>query len=81
MFACEGFPPMVQLARRIVAAQPGAAEPRVSVLAKRSDELTCAPSRCYLKVMNLHTLAKVCTGYNRAAVMKPCGSTHGQGAV
>ena len=47
MFACEGFPPMAQLARRVVAAQHGAAELRVSVLAKRSDELTCVPLQCH----------------------------------
>ena len=59
MYACEGFPPMAQLARRIVAAQHGAAKQRVSVLAKRSDEFTCAPTGCHCQLNNLHTLANL----------------------
>ena len=41
--ACEGFPPMAQLARRIVA-RTCAERPAVSVVARRSDELTCVPT-------------------------------------
>lgn len=43
VFACETFGPMAQLARRVVAAQGCAAVRDITVVAKRSDELSSAP--------------------------------------
>lgn len=71
MYACEGFPPMAQLARRIVAAQRGAAKQRVIVLAKRSDELTCAPSRCHCQGRQPAYPGQDLQGTSWAALMRP----------
>ena len=49
VFACETFGPMAQLARRVVAAQGCAAAQDITVVAKRSDELSSAPFRLWTK--------------------------------